>query len=149
MAGERTDIAGLIERLEAATGPSEELNEAVCIALQYGGGGSDGATNVRADPYDKGWLAFEIGSEECCNPVPYVTASLDAALALVERVRPGWKWERQWELGGEFIRLLAPDYHRWTFKGALNRSATGWQSCEAGDAIALCLALLKSLETEQ
>jgi len=130
-----TETEKLIGLLERATGPDRELDDLLAVRVAgmkatttYG---HECLGNVREAP----------------NHSPRYTASLDAALALVERVKPGWKWERQWELGGEFIRLLAPDYHRWTFKGALNRSATGWQSCEPGDAIALCLALLYALET--
>lgn len=154
--GERTDIAGLIERLETATGPSKSLSRDIqCrVGGWYRRTPSEGRTRhptfIHPDDCRDGKPVYDsLHGTDIWREPPDVTASLDAAMALVERVRPGWKWERQWEPGGEFIRLLAPDYHRWTFKGALNRSATGWQSCEAGDAIALCLALLKSPETEQ
>lgn len=88
------DIDALIERLEKATGPDRELDAAICIGLQYGGANSEGATNVRTDPEwgDDNDLLFEIGTEECCNPIPCLTASVDAALALCERMLPGWRW---------------------------------------------------------
>lgn len=88
-----TDLNELLERVKAATGPDRELDRDICIALQYGGENSEGAANVRVDPEwgDDNDLIFEIGAEECCNPIPELTASIDAALALAERVLPGWE----------------------------------------------------------
>ena len=85
-----TDIKALIERLEAAKGADMALDAAICVLAQYGGQNSDGATNVRTDPDWEGDLLFEVGAEECCNPIPDITASLDAAVAFAERVLPGW-----------------------------------------------------------
>lgn len=80
----------LIERVEALTDQGREVDAEICITIQYGGPNSEGATNVRIDPdWEDGDLVFEIGNEDCCNPIPRLTSSIDAALAFSERVLPG------------------------------------------------------------
>lgn len=83
-------MLGLIERLEAAEVGEEGLSAELCVLFQYGGLNSEGATDVRTDAEWEGDLLFEQNGEDCCNPIPPVTTSLDAALALLERVLPGW-----------------------------------------------------------
>ncbi|MCX2696668.1 hypothetical protein [Ochrobactrum chromiisoli] len=79
----------LIDRLSKLDGPDREVDAEICILFQYGGKNSEGATNVRIDP---DWcdddLLFEIDGDPCCNPIPEVTASIDACIALAERVLP-------------------------------------------------------------
>ena len=144
--GERTDIAGLIERLEAATGPDRELDAAIVAHFNN--------ASVRRYPpqtdFGPGarwqfWSldgAHFLGSESKF-PVPPLTASLDAALAPVERLRPGWCWR---------VEKCPPTYLGprgepfWATCGppGAQEAAYGWTP-----AIALLIALLKSLETEQ
>jgi hypothetical protein len=87
-----SQLEELLERVRAAKDADQSLDADICVDLQYGGGGSEGAVNVRTDPDWEGELLFEIGTEDCVNPIPPITASIDAALALVERVLPGWAW---------------------------------------------------------
>lgn len=82
----------LIKRLQAAEAGSEQLDAAICIALQYGGANSDGAQNVRTDADWSGDLLFEIGSDDCCNPIPKLTTSLDAIVALIGEKLPNHDW---------------------------------------------------------
>lgn len=57
-----SDLVDLLERVRSATGPDRELDEALRVQLGY-------------------------------PPKPWnYTASIDAALALTERVLPGWVW---------------------------------------------------------
>lgn len=65
--------------------------------------------------------------------VPTYTASIDAAVALVERCLPGWSWEVMPGSGTVFNG--DPD--------------AGTQAFAATPAIALCLALLRALSERQ
>lgn len=67
-----SDVAALIERVRNATGPDRELDRAIQKALDIG------PTSFTQDEFNHWPLRF--------------TASVDAALALVERVLPGWRY---------------------------------------------------------
>ena len=121
-----TETEKLIERLEKATGPDRELDAAIWVATTEGvrlTKNSFGGTLV--EQHGVAWRLDEA--------VHHFTASLDAALALVERGRPEcrptlWKnhsreWGVNFEPGG---------------------ADTAYASSHA---LALCLALLRTLET--
>ncbi|WP_270374944.1 hypothetical protein [Marinicauda sp. Alg238-R41] len=82
-----TDHADIIASLEKATGPGVLLDALVAKATGW----------VQKWKYDgvfcmdvpAGWVRFD-GVPRACPPE--YTASLDAAIALVERVLPGWSW---------------------------------------------------------
>lgn len=94
-----SELKDLIARVEALNGADREVDAAICVTTQYGGLNSEGATNVRVDlEWGENELIFEIGEEECCNPIPNLTSSIDAALAFAERELPGW-----------FVRMITPD----------------------------------------
>ena len=91
-----SDLDALLERLEKATGPDRELDEAI-MALFYTLderhiGTTEGwdddpdsfkpvKDRVWVDPATDKWVS---------TAAFHFTASIDAALALVERVLPGW-----------------------------------------------------------
>lgn len=134
--------AELIARLEAAeVGP--DLDASICVLLQYGGPNSDGATNVRTDGDWEGDLLFEQGSDECCNPIPAVTTSLDAALALAERVLPGWYFgvqaNRRWEMPDDWTACIAPPKVR---------DGSEVEADAPSPALALCIAILRALDSQ-
>ncbi|MCX2697870.1 hypothetical protein [Ochrobactrum chromiisoli] len=81
----------LIDRLSKLDGPDREVDAEICILFQYGGKNSEGALNVRTDPEwgDDDDLLYELDGDPCCAQIPKLTASVDAALALAERVFPG------------------------------------------------------------
>jgi hypothetical protein len=86
-----TDLTALISRLKEAEAGSADLDTEIAIALAFGGHlypgrplGSFKAGYVQADLGRDGW---SVGWS-----VPPFTASLDAALALVESKLPGWLW---------------------------------------------------------
>lgn len=85
-----SDLAELLERVKAATGPDRELDadlaqtiEGVEIQWRQANGTME-MYPVQRYPSTTHSAGFGIG------PVPNYTASIDAALALTERVLPGW-----------------------------------------------------------
>ena len=80
-------LVGLLERVMAAMGPDRELDADIA---RVGGYGRVAQEWVRDRPE---WFAWEADSRS--GPwivLPDYTASVDASLALVERVLPGWGW---------------------------------------------------------
>ncbi len=71
---EMTDLSGLLERVEAASGPDRELDKALWYKLIF-----DPALDKKDDSY----LQL-VGS-----PYPAYTSYIDAALALKDRILPG------------------------------------------------------------
>lgn len=86
-------MTDLITTLEGLTGPSREVDARICVALglfvtrpnkgwpdriDYGRHEPDGTTTWPGHGFDQ--------------LVPTLTASLDATIALCERVLPGWFW---------------------------------------------------------
>ena len=88
-------LSGLSERILAATWSDAELDIDLCIALSYIGY-TDAPINLRRASSDDGWLDYEIVEDghriDCSDQAPELTGSIDAALALVTRLLPGWKW---------------------------------------------------------
>ena len=140
--GERTDIAGLIERLETATGPSKSLSRDIqCrVGGWYRRTPSEGRTRhptfIHPNACRDGKPVYDsLHGTDIWREPPDVTASLDAAMALVERVRPGAGWAVGKTPGGTgWARVF---------------KAREYYSEAPTPAIALLIALLKSLETEQ
>lgn len=101
------DLSELLERVKAATGPDRELDCEIAIAVDgyftlppRWDGGPIGYGYVDAD----GTLIHPgHGGDQL---VKRYTASIDAALALVERCLPEWWWLRE---DGHSIRLVGPD----------------------------------------
>jgi hypothetical protein len=129
----------LIERLEKAEAGSQEIDAEICVALQYGGLNSEGGQNIRTDADWEGDLIYEIGAEECCCPIPAVTTSLDAALALAERVCPDMRWS-----------AVPNGYGGCTFGFHVPR---GWGNNEQWGsgrtpALAACIAILKAVAAQ-
>lgn len=143
-------ITSLIEKLEGAAGPSIALDAEICWTLERDRAtsafwrGAMGRPGPLPDefsrlPHGLGMASLEAGS-------PNYTASLDVALALAERVLPGWYWRAgrtplgQWHHG------------RYTY-GWAHLSRTDASNCDRGDestgwaatpALALCAAILRA-----
>jgi len=80
------DINALLERVKAATGPDLGIDEAVRHAI------------------DKRMMEPQLIWRET---FPY-TASIDAAVAMTERVLPGWEWQVR-KTG--YVELHHPTHH--------------------------------------
>jgi hypothetical protein len=94
-----TSLTDLIERVEGATGPDREIGVTVLASLL-----APTPVTISKSPFNGAWCAYEIdwkGKERLWQtPMPFrqmgcVTESLDAALALCERVLPGADWHLQ------------------------------------------------------
>lgn len=104
--GETTHTQDLLERVRAATGPDRELDARIYALADdrdiREAIGPDGPWRglkmllgrSRRPPHDECVLAIwhRNSGEVSAQGAPHYTASLDAALALVERVLPDWAW---------------------------------------------------------
>lgn len=77
-AGKREGLSALLARVEAATGPDRDLSTAINRALRQ--------------PDEERLGTPERLASVAPNWGPHVTASIDAAVHLTERVLPGWWW---------------------------------------------------------
>ena len=144
--GERADLTGLIERLEAATGPDRELDRAI-MALSYTwerryiGGRCDPSCCPEGAHLDGVWVdpATDRWKTTARNGFEF-TASLDAAMALVERVQPGWNCSA--------INLKPDPCEAYVWRRS-ERCVRDVGGKGPTPAIALLIALLRTLETEQ
>lgn len=125
----------IIERLEAATGADREIDADLMVALC-------GAWRVNDSqfygPGEKSWSfgEYEEESRAWCGPLPYLTASLDAALALVEEKLPGCDWN------------LDRDSGRYEFEILPTEERIGYGARSATPALAVLIALLRALEAK-
>jgi hypothetical protein len=79
----------LLERVKAATGPDREIDGDLAEAFD------DAPSHLpRVTDVGRSWLWAEFVEPDSWETweAPEYTASIDAALALVERVVPGWCW---------------------------------------------------------
>lgn len=143
------DLSALIARLEAAEAGDQDLSLEVNIALE--GGEPVGKTaNYVMEPY---WAirrpnpAYLGGFEN--GPNYPVTTSLDAALALAERVLPGWHVGIQPWFHTDPDRvmsrayLIRPDWKRWNPVGDEWCEQHHGRSC-ATPALAVAAATLRA-----
>jgi hypothetical protein len=111
--------ADLIERLEKLEGPDSKANVEIHRAC--------------GQPFVmEYWSESDTTPSENLSMVPRYTASLDAAVALVGRVLPGWQWRVSAYQGEVFQR--DPEF--------------GQDAFHATPAIALLIATLKALEQQ-
>ncbi|MGX1587292.1 hypothetical protein [Brevundimonas diminuta] len=133
------DLSALIARLEAAEVGSRELDAHVEVAVR----GFEAAKTGLSPEHWAVWRASSsgiVGDGATQYASAAVTTSLDAALALAERVLKGWAWEIRLEESGASVQA-APV---WWMEG-LAAPDEGGVSCEAAaPALALCLAVLKA-----
>ncbi len=105
-------IEALIERLEGLSGPDRETDCAIGVAT----GQFEARTSRR--PYVEFDYCYEDDDGNLIVPgyggdqlVPAYSASLDAAIALVEKVLPGWLINLEMRNGiAEDVYLIGPNY---------------------------------------
>lgn len=90
MAHDTEKLRELLERCEKASGPDRELDGSIATAI--GGFSLEKRGKDRKEWFypDDGRVRREFYG---VFPLPRYTASLDASIALVERVLPGWWWK--------------------------------------------------------
>lgn len=121
-----TDLQGLIERLEKAEGPDRELDLAVLCAVPAPSGGW-----IEVWPDHLTWDSLDEG-----HRAPPLTASIDAALAFSERVRPDWCGLSLLELAGS---------GRFTIQARDACDPTCAEGSHAKPAMAILIATLRAL----
>lgn len=119
----------LIAKLEAATGPSRELDGAIAIAL--GHEISDAFEGQQPRPALTG-LIMSVPGETYKIPVPHWTRFIDETLMLVPE---GFVWRLQTDYGGLNRAAIAH------YDGPFYNET---QSDAATPALALCIAALKA-----
>jgi hypothetical protein len=118
-------MTDLIKRLEEAEAGSRELDLRVFERFDL----VDGERWTEAD------LDYALTDpDKTINPPP-LTTSLDAALALAERVLPGWGWSAGGSRGEHYGRLDTPDGRDFE------------EAYAPTPALALCAAILKATDT--
>jgi hypothetical protein len=133
------DRKELIERLEKLEGANREVNLAIFRHF-----------HPEYDDYveGRGGLIHPNDSSDMREPAdirwPAYTASLDAAIALVEKVRPGWSWECRASGTGDKGQATIWNPSKQPGRNDEQRA----YNC-ASPAIALLIALLRSLEGEK
>lgn len=135
---EGLSLSDLIARVEAATGPDRELDGLMEVAARWAQASSVGLKpehRARWECDAQGWVR----SQGTIYPAATFTASLDAALALVERVLPGWF------VGLQQNRFVG-DERRWTAYITLNDGEH--EATTYAPALALLAALLRALQAK-
>ena len=142
------DLTALIERVEKATGPDSALDVAIACTLldarQHKAWNAANGLRPRGAPPlpdDVFWMR---------HARPY-TSSLDAALALVGEILPGWFWRAGYVPNPQWINGI--NYYSWAHLSRTTAShcdredeATGWAHTVP---IAIILALLRALQSQQ
>lgn len=121
-------ISSLLSRVRAARGPDRELDARIDAAL-FGG---RAARDFTGD-----------------DPAPCYTASIDDAVALVERALPGWRFRSMEEAGA--VRLEGATNGDWLVVLWECRRAGGGTRKQVGKTLPLAIlaALLSALEQKE
>jgi hypothetical protein len=124
-------MTDLIKRLEDAEAGSRELGLRVFERFDL----VDGERWTEAD------LDYALTDpDRTINPPP-LTTSLDAALALAERVLPGWGWEISHDdCIGNYYAWVGKDFY-------LHGPQEHLRGIQETPALALCIAVLKATDT--
>lgn len=139
-----SDLRGLIERCEKATGPDRGIDAAL-FAL-------DDPMLAISAPWPT-WIAKqELGLDDFKAIYPY-TRSVDAALALVEKMRPGWSVQIYAHPGAAYVTLYQLGDLAHFPDGKIERRVTSpyfeAQRHDDGNvAMAVVAALLRSLDSQ-
>lgn len=134
----------LIARLEAASEGSRELDRELMLLV---GDAREVDHCTFYGPDERVWYFGEYERETDLPPLPYLTTSLDAIVALIERKLPGWTLAR---LGQNDDKTWHAEL-REGYLTSYDRVATSSYrpgSRPASPALALCIALLRALRTQ-
>lgn len=136
--------ADIIERLEKATGPRGEIDYAIRNIVE-------GYDRTEGASHSYGFKEWAWKGNECFEldaACPQFTTSIDAAIALVERMLPGWSWLVRDDSEGAFCNISSP--------GLRDNLAAEWidgETCFPSWAktapIAILLSLFRALEAKE
>lgn len=141
-----TEYTDIIERLTKATGPDRELDALIAFgtgAFDYKlSGGLEHCRIERGERITNDEVDVVVRNERGGGLIyaaryERYTASLDASIALVERMLPGWWWLRE---DGVSIRLVGPDNND-CYPSSVGRHHIV--------PIAILLALFRALEAKE
>lgn len=133
-------LRGLLERVEAATGPDRELDRDISVAVGFLHVGDRGRLYMIA-PDDGGHIYGGLGDDIL---IPRLTEKIDAAVALVERVLPEWVWQIERQLTYEGRPPFFADIS--TVDNCRGRNGTETGSAYAATPpLAILAALLRAL----
>lgn len=85
-------LLDLLARVEKAEGPDREIDADVVMALERPDNGAFWAWRGMQPKGVQDRALVDVQREYALRRSPACSASIDAALALVERVLPEWKW---------------------------------------------------------
>lgn len=142
-----TDLSSLISRVEKATEGNRGLDAEIAAALEPHRFDAPGFTPERPIPsfrYDpsENIIRFDGGGVMDVRFFPPVTASVDAAIALAERVLPGWT-----------IASIGQDDRKGWHAELRKGHATAYSTVELSGApipaLALVLATLRAIQSQK
>lgn len=144
-----TDLTSLIEKLEKAEGPSRDLDVEIMNTLAPRSPDEKRLFDGKVYPATWGAVGQVCDHIRYFVEAPFLTSSIDAAVALAERVLPGWGWGI--ESNTHHIKAcLNPEYGEpvcqhphWA--AVSNTSGRQFEDA-ASPAIALVLATLRALQ---
>lgn len=141
-----TDHAQLIGRLEAASEGSRELDRDMMLLV---GDAREVDHCTFYGPDERVWYFGEYEHETDLPPLPYLTSSLDAIVALIERKLPGWMIERVGEHVFADHRAKGPFLA--TLRTSPNLPGLTFAQCHYARSrpLALCIAFLRALQAQQ
>lgn len=141
------EITELLERVKVATGPDRALDAAILCAFPPFG------VKWKPDPKVIGRATFEhvIGDGDS-RGAPTYTASIDAALALVKRVMPGWTLRMHIHPGAVYADLYRLGDLTHFPEGGIERRVTSpyYEGIRINDnlaSLAVLAALLSALQS--
>lgn len=149
-------LSDLITALEHAEGPSRELDARIAAAIEPHRFDAPGFTPERPIPAfrldeSESAIRFDKGGIMDLRLFPPVTGSVDEAIALCERVLPGWGWDVASNTD-HIKRCLDPElgkpigkHPHWAAVSNISRMKF---EDAATPALALCLATLKALQAK-
>ncbi|WP_313031798.1 hypothetical protein [Brucella sp.] len=141
-------MTDLITRLSKLTGPRYTMDVAIALATDFWP--KDRIQNIVYNEDGDPWVYFTDGPDLPLPPA--YTASVDAAIALAERVLPGWGWEIASNTS-HIKNCLNPEYGNPVGKHphwavVANQSSRKFVD-GATPAIALLIALLRAKEASK
>lgn len=135
-----TNLLPLITRLEAASGPDRELDAEIAFATRH--------------PVNPAYVREYAISGAKMNPTlspiqnyllensPHYTSSLDAAIALAERVLPGWHWsvyDTDGTIANNASAQVEPPEFTFNVSDGVGKTP----------ALALCIAILRAVSEQK